>query len=150
MHRNEDEKSLYHGGGPRGTSGSGASYAPNVGLVELLKDAHLLGGHRTIPLLPLISGYQSARKRSKQLNYSSASSTTHAAFTDVKTDGLSPLSMKVAVRATAPMQMAHAIIVPTISPQVVRSSIRGSSAFMMLSCKPCAKSWRRMQPRQPE
>jgi len=54
-------------------------------------------------------------------------------LTDVKSDGLSLMATKVTARATAPMQMAPAIIAPTTSPQVGRSSIRGSCAFMVLS-----------------
>src|SRR5262249_26531917 len=53
--------------------------------------------------------------------------------TDVKSDGLSLMATKVTARATNPMQMAPAIIAPTTSPQVARSSIRGSCAFMVHS-----------------
>jgi hypothetical protein len=53
--------------------------------------------------------------------------------TDVNAEGLSFMSMKVRERATAPRQMTTAIIAPTTSPQVVRSSIRGSCVFMVLS-----------------
>jgi hypothetical protein len=51
----------------------------------------------------------------------------------VNAEGLSLISMKARERATAPRQMATAIIAPTTSPQVARSSIRGSCAFMLLS-----------------
>jgi len=53
--------------------------------------------------------------------------------TEVNAEGLFLISMNVRERATAPMQMAPAIIAPTMSPQVARSSIRGSCAFMLLS-----------------
>jgi hypothetical protein len=46
---------------------------------------------------------------------------------DVNAEGLSLIAMKVTLSATAPMQMATAIIAPTTSPQVARCSIRGSS-----------------------
>jgi hypothetical protein len=43
------------------------------------------------------------------------------------------MSMKVRENAMAPRQMTTAIIAPTTSPQVARSSIRGSGVFMVLS-----------------
>ena len=52
---------------------------------------------------------------------------------DVEAEGRSLMSRKVSESATAPRQMAPAIIAPTTSPQVVRSSNRGSCAFMVFS-----------------
>jgi hypothetical protein len=51
----------------------------------------------------------------------------------VHAEGRSRMSVKVRERATAPRQMALAIIAPTTSPRVARSSIRGSCAFMVFS-----------------
>jgi hypothetical protein len=63
--------------------------------------------------------------------------------TDVNADGLSLMSMKVREKAMAPRQMTTAIIAPTTSPQVARSSIRGSGVFMVLSF---TRVWRRTRP----
>src|SRR5262245_16940000 len=64
--------------------------------------------------------------------------------TDVNAEGLSLISMKDRESATAPRQLAPAIIPPTKSLHVARSSFHDSSAFMLLSCH--AMLWRRMQP----
>jgi hypothetical protein len=68
--------------------------------------------------------------------------------TDVNAEGLFLISINVIERATAPRQMAPAIIAPAMSPQVARSSIRGSCAFMLLSFH--TNAWRSTQSRQPE